>query len=323
MAVIKDDAYGHGAVPIARHLAPKVEWFCVARLPEALELRAAGIEHPILVFEVPPVGSEGVYKEQQITASISNFSVFERLVAGTNCHLHFDTGMFRLGLSPKDVSIVHEKMKQYAHLHYTGMYTHYANADRVEDASVMKQLEVFKALRGEFPEDFMTHTCNTGGIFYYHNKGALFDAVRPGVCLYGYAPGVDAIKDLTPILEWRSKLVQVKPVVPGNEVGYGSRWKATEKGWLGIIPVGYADGVFRGLSGLFEVEIAGKKYPQVGTISMDFMAVYLGQDKPDEGEEVVLLNSKDLTATEWAQKMGTIPYEITTAISPKVERRYF
>lgn len=322
MAVVKDDAYGHGAVRIAHHLAEKVEWFCVARLYEAIELREAGIKNPILVFEVPPVGSEGIYREQNITASISNLSGFERLEKGTQCHLHFDTGMFRLGLLPDEVSKVREKMSQYNQLEYTGIYTHFANADRMEDKSVLKQLDVFKAIRAEFPDELMAHTCNTGGIFYYHDKGALYDAVRPGICLYGYAPGLDPIKDLTPILEWRSKLVQVKKIVPGNAVGYGGRWEATEEGWLGIIPVGYADGVYRNLSGRFDVEIAEKKYPQVGAISMDFMAVYLGPDKLSEGEQVVLLNSKELTVNEWAQKLGTIPYEITTTISPKVERRY-
>lgn len=321
MAVIKDDAYGHGAVKIAEYLTDKVEWFCVARLTEAIELRDAGITNPILVFEVPPIGNESVYKDLNITASISTLSVFDRLEKGTQCHLHFDTGMFRLGMLPEEVSAAREKMEKFD-LNYTGIYMHYANADLIGDQSVMKQLDRFKAIRNEFPIELMTHTCNTGGIFYYHDKGALFDAVRPGVCLYGYSPGSNDIEDLTPILEWRTNLVQTKRIAPGDAVGYGSRWKAEEHGWLGIIPVGYGDGVSRNMSGTFEVEIAGKRYPQVGTISMDYMAVFLGNNPINEGTTVTLLKNGELSATEWAKKIGTIPYEITTSISPKVHREY-
>jgi alanine racemase len=150
----------------------------------------------------------------------------------------------------------------------------------------------------------------------------LFDAVRPGVCLYGYAPGPDDISDLEPVIEWRSKLVQVKKLQKGDLVGYGSRWEAPKDGWLGVIPVGYADGIFRNLSGEFAVEISGKLFQQVGTISMDYVMVYLKEQQFKPGESVTILKNGKLSAKEWAKKMGTIPYEITTAISPKIERVY-
>lgn len=321
MAVIKDEAYGHGILPVADYLKEKVEWFCTARLDEAVQLREHGITNPILVFEIPPTGKEKLYLTHDITASISDLSVFERLRPGTKAHLHFDTGMFRLGILPEGVSEANEKMKTYD-LNYTGIYTHFANSDVESHPRVLDQLEIFRSIRSQFPEQLLTHTANSGAIFYYHDKGVLFDAVRPGVCLYGYAPGSDEISDLEPVIEWKSKLVQVKKLRRGDLVGYGSRWEAPEYGWLGTIPVGYADGIFRNLSGEFLVEINGLRFQQVGTISMDYIMVYLKKQKLETGNQVTLLRNGELSAKMWAKKMGTIPYEITTAISPKIKRVY-
>ena len=322
MAVVKDEAYGHGMVPVAKYLQDKVEWFCVARIDEAVMLRKAGIELPILVFEIPPIGKEYLFKDHKITASISDLSVFERLEAGTDCHLHFDTGMFRLGILPEDVGTTLEMMNKHPDLNYIGIYTHFANSDEADQPRVEVQLEVFKAIRAQFPEDLMTHTCNSGAIFYYDHLDVFFDAVRPGVCLYGYAPGSVEIPELLPVVEWKSDLVQVKYIKKGDSVGYGSRWQAPKDGWLGIISVGYSDGIFRGLSGKFKVEIEGKQYQQVGTISMDYIAVFLNEDKLPIGAEVTLLSDGELSAKEWAKQLNTIPYEITTTIAQKVKRSY-
>ncbi|MBD3615928.1 MAG: alanine racemase [Gracilimonas sp.] len=321
MAVVKDEAYGHGLIEVAKYLKDKVEWFCTARLSEAIALRKEGIKNPILVFELPPRGKESLYKAYNITASISDLSVFERLEPGTEAHLHFDTGMFRLGILPEDSAEVLQKMKQYD-LNYSGIYTHFANSDEQNHPRVIKQLNIFRDIRAQFPDTLMTHTANSGAIFYYHEHGVLFDAVRPGVCLYGYAPGSVEIPELEPALEWKSELVQVKKIKKGELVGYGSRWEAPDDGWLGVVPVGYADGVFRNLSGCFKVEIAGELFQQVGTISMDFFTVYLGSKKLANDEPVTILKREELSPKVWAKKMGTIPYEITTAISPKVKRVY-
>ncbi|MBO6586594.1 MAG: alanine racemase [Gracilimonas sp.] len=322
MAVVKDDAYGHGAVQVARHLEGSVDYFCVAKLAEAIELRESGIKKPILVFEIPPLGSEHLYKEHDITTSISDLSVFDRLEDGTQCHLHFDTGMFRLGMLPEQAESAREKMKEFDKLNYTGIYTHFANSDDPGHERVLRQLEVFKSIRPVFPDHLMTHACNSGGLFFYGEEGTYFDAVRFGVSLFGYAPGETEIRELKPAVKWVSHLVQVKKLNKGDAVGYGSRWTAPEEGWLGTIPVGYADGVFRTLSGKIHVEIAGQLYQQVGTISMDYMTVYLGKDRFEQGEPVVILRNGKLSAKEWARIAGTIPYEITTTIHPKVKREY-
>jgi len=320
MAVVKDDAYGHGMIPLAKFLQDKVEWFCVATIEEAVELREAGITNPVLVFEIPKKGKEHIYAEQNITASISDLSVFERLEPGTDCHLHFDTGMMRLGMLPSEAKKALQMMDQFPRLNYSGLYTHFANADGNASPTVSVQLEQFRNIRSQFPKNLFTHTSNSAGVLYHHEKG-LFDGVRPGISLYGYSPG-DEIDGLQPIAEWRSKLVQVKPIKQGEAVGYGSRWKAPEDGWLGIVPVGYSDGVFRLLSGKIQVEVEGTLYPQAGTISMDYMAVFLGEKKFEYGTEVTILRDGMLSAKKWAELTDTISYEITTAIAPKVKRVY-
>lgn len=322
MAVIKDNAYGHGVLPIAHHLENKVEWFCVARLDEAVKLREDGIKNPILVFEVPPVGKEALYTKFNITASIPDLSVFERLEKGTDCHLKFDTGMGRLGIMPVNTDTALEKMKQHPHLNYKGIYTHFANADAVNHPHVYRQLELFKEIRSQFPEDLMTHTANSGAIFYYENTDLQFDAVRPGVCLFGYSPGQVDVLQLKAIAEWSTHLVQIKKIQKGDVAGYGSKWSAPQDGWLGLLPVGYAHGIFRNLSGKFKVGIGEKSYPQVGTISMDYSAVFLGEDYYDTGEKVTLLKSGELSVRKWAELLGTIPYEVITGINVEVKRVY-
>jgi alanine racemase len=321
MAVVKDEAYGHGMLPVADFLKDKVDWFCTARLEEAVKLRKSGIENEILVFEIPPEGSEPKYLDHDLTASISDLSVFKRLKAGTKAHLHFDTGMFRLGMLKDQVGESLEMMEAHD-LNYTGIYTHFANSDVKGHPRVKEQLKIFRNIRSEFPQHLMTHTANSGAIFYYGDEDLYFDAVRPGVCLYGYAPGKDEIRELEPAVEWKSRLVQVKKIMKGEMVGYGSRWKAPEDGLIGVVPVGYADGLFRGLSNSFQVEIDSSKVDEVGTISMDYFMIFTTESNIASGDEVTILRNNDLSAKSWAQKLGTIPYEITTAISPKVKRVY-
>jgi alanine racemase len=320
MAVIKDEAYGHGLIPIADFLQDKVDWFCVAHIAEAVELRQNGIDKPILVFEIPVKGREHLYTKFNVTASISDLSVFKRLEKGTNCHLHFDTGMMRLGMLASEVEEVLRSMERFPHLHYSGIYTHFANADGDASPDVNQQINTFKDIRTHFPEELFTHTSNSAGTLYHHQKG-VFDGIRPGISLYGYAPGSE-IEKLQPIIEWNSNLMQVKKIRKGEAVGYGSTWKAPEDGWLGIVPVGYSDGVFRILSGKIKIEINGKLYPQVGTISMDYMAVFTGKEKFETGTKVTILRNGELSAKEWAMASNTISYEITTAINQKLNRIY-
>lgn len=322
MAVIKDNAYGHGFLPVADFLKDKVEWFCVARISEGILLRQQGIENPILVFEKPPAGREADYAKYNLTATITELEVFDRLPAGTPCHIKFDTGMGRLGMAPEDTSLALDKMAQNKHLNYTGIYTHFANSGDVNHPRVSHQLELFKIIRSQFPEELMAHTANSGALLYYPNLDLQFDGVRAGVCLYGFSPGDVPVAGLEPVAEWKAKLVQIKKIKKGEYAGYNGFWQAPKDGWLGIMQVGYAQGLTRNLSGKIEVKAGETLFPLVGLISMDYSSVFLGEHYFRPETEVTLFDGAGLHVSNWASVLGTIPYEVVTAIHPKVQRKY-
>lgn len=322
MAVIKDNAYGHGITPIAKHIKDRVEWFCVARVNEGKQLREAGVRNPILVFEAPRNETSNFYTKFDLTATVSEIDSLKILKAGTKYHINFDTGMHRLGVLPIDLSDLKYEMKNCPELICTGIYTHFYKANDPGNPEVEEQLEIFKKIRVEFPSELMTHTANTGGVFHYSELDLQFDAVRPGVCLYGYGAGSVEVSDLKPVLDWKSFLMQVKRVKKGSSVSYGGKWVAPEDGFIGVIPSGYSDGIPRALTNSIQVMIANKLYDQVGVISMDYSVVYLQNDEYESGEEVFLLKGNELSAKKWAQLNGTIPYEITTSIKERVRREF-
>jgi len=322
MAVIKDNAYGHGFDGVAHCLAPEVDWFCVARAIEGVRLRDIGIKLPILVFELPNKQSAGLYTKHQLTATISDLESVDLLETGTKYHINLDTGMRRLGVLPDQVSLLIEKMNSRTDVTATGIYTHFAKADDPGNVEVKTQLELFNQLRKSFDSKLMTHSANTGAIFHYSDLDLQFDGVRPGVSLFGYGAGEYVIEELKPVIEWKTFLMQVKTVKKGEAVSYGGRWLAPKNGYLGVIPVGYGSGIPRLLSGQIEFSILGKSYPQVGTISMDYSMVFLGDDKLKTGSDVFILNTTELNAMTWAQKANTIPYEITTGINPLIQREF-
>lgn len=321
MAVVKDNAYGHGMEGVAKHLASQVEWFCVARVQEGILLRKLGIKNPILVFEIPEEEHTPLYPKYNLVATVADLTTFDLLEAGTKYHLNFDTGMKRLGLIPAQIPEVLEKLRIRSDLECQGIYTHFATADEENSEGVETQLKLFKSIRAQFPSELMTHTANTGAIFYYPEKDLQFDAVRPGVCLYGYPPGKTPISDLQPVMDWESYIMQVRKVFKGEKAGYGASWTAPKDGWIGTVPVGYSDGVPRILSGNFSVEVAGEYVPQAGKITMDYLGIF--SDRPlNRGDRVLLFNGDGLNPAIWAQKAGTIPYEITTGLNSRIERSF-
>jgi len=322
MAVIKDNAYGQGAVPIARHLSPQVDWFCVATLSEAIELREGGIKIPILVFEVPEAQDADKYLDYSITATVSDISTFEILKAGTEYQLNFDTGMRRLGIPEADLESALKLFNKHTELICTGLYTHFSSADEPDNESVTNQLLKFRSFADRFPRELMKHTANTGGIFYYQNLDLQFDAVRPGVCLYGYLAGESETSDLTPIIEWKSYVMQTRGVKKGEPVGYGGTWKAPEDGIVGTIPIGYSDGVQRLIGGKFQVEVNDKLVDQIGRVSMDYFGIYSANTNIKQGDIVYIFNEKTLNPKNWAKILQTIPYEITTSLNSRINRSY-
>ncbi|GAB5409297.1 MAG: alanine racemase [Balneolaceae bacterium] len=322
MAVVKDNAYGHGLIQISKHIKDRVEWFCVARVAEGKQLRESGIKNPILVFEAPLEESISWYKEYKLTATLSEIDTLSLLESGIEYQINIDTGMHRLGVLPEKASDLSECISKYPDLICTGIYTHYFKADDPGNQEVKEQLEIFKSIRSQFPSEWLTHTANTGGIFHYRKLDLQFDAVRPGVCLYGYGAGDIDVPDLEPIADWKSFLMQVKKIKKGEPVSYGARWLAPSDGYIGIIPTGYGDGIPRILTNSIKLKVEGKLYDQVGTISMDYSLVFLGNDLYEKGTKVYFLEGKSLSAKEWAKKANTIPYEITTSIKERVSKEY-
>lgn len=322
MAVVKDNGYGHGMEEISIFIKDKVEWFCVARAEEGRKLRESGIQNPILVFESPRLNTVDLYSKYNLTATLADISILNILKSGTQFHINIDTGMRRLGILQEDISTLRAELSKAKDLECTGIYTHYFKADDPGNKEVENQLKSFKDIRSEFPSEWMTHTANTGGIFHYQHLDLQFDAVRPGVCLYGFGAGAVTVNELDPILDWKSFLMQVKRVKKGDSVSYGARWIAPKDGFIGVIPSGYSDGIPRRLGGKFKVMIDGKLFQQIGTISMDYMMVYLENQEFETGTEVYLLKGTELSAASWAEISETIPYEITTNIKESVKREF-
>ncbi|HEX6982933.1 MAG TPA: alanine racemase [Balneolaceae bacterium] len=319
MAVVKANAYGHGAAKVAEALSPIVEAFAVNDIQEAIELRENNISKPVLVFGVPEKSFAAMYRKYDLTATVSSEDHFEILPDNTSYHLNFDTGMGRLGFHPDKARKVARLAARHTELSCTGIYSHFASAHKPESGSVHRQCKLFQTVREHFPPDLKTHICNTGGTAFYRIKQ--FDMVRLGIGMYGYSPGKAKIQGLKPVLKWSSRLVQVNKVKAGKAVSYGSIWRVPRDGYVGVIPVGYYDGLRRNLSGQFSVRIGTKSYKVVGIITMNFCMVYLGDDYFEPGTEAELIYPGN-DAEDWAEKIGTISYEILTGINEKIPRKY-
>jgi alanine racemase len=336
-AVVKADGYGHGAVPAARAAqAGGAAWLAVATAGEAVELRGAGIEGPLLVM--------GALSEDELTAALrarADVVVWraDQVVAlaahpdaagprEVGVHVKLDTGMGRLGTRDAgEATRAVEAVAAEPRLRLAGLTTHFATADddpafaREQLARFLAWAEPQQARHG----DVLLHAANSAATLGIPESR--LGMVRCGVAIYGMDPfGVDpADHGLEPALELRSYLAEVKPIAPGESAGYGRRFVAAEQGWIGTVPIGYADGVRRALSNNGDVLVTGRRCAIAGTISMDNLTVDLGPDPPERGAEVVLIGARGgerVAAEEWARRLGTINYEITCGIGPRVPREY-
>ena len=338
MAVVKADAYGHGAAECARAaLAGGAASLAVASVEEAEQLRLAGLDDVTILIMSPLTESACTRAiRQRCEVAISDGAALERLMAGCaggddapRVHIEVDTGMGRLGV-PTDAALALAESAAAAGADVVGLMTHFATADTTEgpDAGFMReQLVRFKALVPVFRERFpgiTVHAANSAGTL--RDAGACLDMVRCGIALYGCSPfGGDPISDeLVPVMSWTSRLSLVKHFTSRESVGYGRTWRAARGTWIGTIPVGYADGFARDLSNRGEVLVGGRRVPVVGTVSMDLITVDLGPEATERGgEEVVIIGPQGtdrITADEIARLRGTIPYEVTCAVSPRVAR---
>jgi alanine racemase len=317
-AVVKADGYGHGAAPAARAAqAGGASWLAVATALEAEQLRAAGIDGPLLIMGALTAdelaialaaGADVVAWREEFAASLPSHA---------RAHVKLDTGMGRLGTrDPDEASRVVAALGDRA----VGLMTHFATADEDDQSFVDVQLERFEAWIARHP-GLHVHAANSAAAL--RRPDARYDMVRCGIATYGMDPfhRDPADHGLEPALELVSYLAEVKRCEPGESAGYGRRFVAERATWLGTIPVGYGDGYRRAFTNNAEVVIDGRRFPVVGTVSMDNITVDLGDDPPGRGAEVVLIG-RGLLAEELATRVGTINYEITCGISARVPREH-
>ncbi|MDA8194049.1 MAG: alanine racemase [Thermaerobacter sp.] len=335
MAVVKADGYGHGAVPVARAaLRAGATWLGVATPEEGAALRAAGIVGPILVLG--PVVLEQIewalyhrldvilFDPGAVEAAVAAARRFQRPLG---VHLKIDTGMGRVGLLADRFDASWIDRLNRPEILWRGVMSHLAESDAPSPDPTREQLARFLDIlefirtRRALPE--WLHLANSAAALRY--PGTHFNLVRFGIGLYGAKP-FPAANGLRPALTLRSRVVFVKRVPAGFFVGYGRTYQTPAECWLAAVPIGYADGYRRGLSGQAEVLIRGRRYPVAGRISMDQLTVAVpASHEVAVGDTVTLIGpdgSEAVTAEELAEKAGTISYEIFTGISQRVPRRY-
>ncbi|WP_019852867.1 alanine racemase [Actinopolyspora mortivallis] len=337
MAVVKADGYGHGAVATARAaLRSGADWLGVALISEALRLREYGVRAPVLCWLYRPEDEIAAAVRAEVDLSVSTVAQLREVAraaasAGVTArvHLKIDTGLHRNGASPEDWGrLVDEAAKAAADgaVEVFAVWSHLACADEPGHPSVEMQARRFREayLRAlEAGLRPLRHLANSAALLT--RPDLHFDMVRPGIALYGLDPVPQAgPHDLRPAMTFRSTVVLTRRIAAGESVSYGHSWTAPEETTVALVPVGYADGVPRSLSGRMSVWLGGKRRPVVGTVCMDQLVVWCGDDPVREGAEVVLFGPGDRgepTADEWARELGTIHYEIVTGMSrPRVSR---
>lgn len=324
-AVVKANAYGHGAVACARAAkAAGAAWLAVAGAAEASELRAAGIDGPLLVLGSLDAEDLAIALAADAEIAVWDEAFLASLPASTRVHVKLDSGMGRLGTRDPDTAT---RLVESAGRRLAGAMTHFATADDVTDPFMAEQLARFTdwvaPLRATRP-DLIVHAANSAAVL--RDPASHFDMVRPGVAVYGLDPfGEDAAAaGLRPALTFTSHVAAVKACAAGESAGYGRRFVAARDTVLATVPVGYGDGWRRATTGRADVLVGGARYQQVGTVSMDNITVDLGPDGASAvsvGDEVVLVGP-GLSAEEVAARSDTINYEVTTALLPRTARAY-
>ena len=342
--VVKADAYGHGAVPVARAaLSGGAEGLCIALVSEGAELRAAGIEAPILILSQQPPDAADLIVRHRLTPTVYSIAMVDALSSAVHrasasrypVHLKIDTGMHRVGVQPDEAVIVADAVAAHPQLELQGVFTHLAMADEPDAPANGRQLELFDraldALRGAGHHPSMVHALNSAGALT--RPDARHHMVRVGIAMYGVMPGpqlAGECADLRPALALRARVSHVNRVAAGEGVSYGLRHVFARDTSVATVPIGYADGAPRRLfAGGAAVLIGGVRRPIVGVVTMDQLMVDCGDDAVAVGDEVTLLGRErspdvhnEIRVEEWADRLGTIGYEILCGISKRIDRTY-
>ena len=339
-AVVKANGYGHGAAPVGRAaLAAGAEWLAVAQVHEAATLRDAGIEAPVLVLAEPRPDEVDDAVDTGARLTVYSTAAVEAIARSARrhrrppipVHLKVDTGMHRVGCAPDELVDLALGVDKRPELRLEGVFTHLPVADELDNPFTARQLGVFDALvvdlRAAGIDPPIVHAANSAGAIAH--PAARYDMVRCGIAVYGLppAPALAGRVDLHPAMTLATEVSYVKRVRAGEAVSYGHRYTFPADTVVATVPIGYADGVFRslGVAGQ-EVLVGGARRPMVGVVTMDQLMVDCGPDATvRQGDSVVLLGrqgDEQITPDEWAERLGTINYEVVCAIGPRVDRRY-
>ena len=327
IAVVKANAYGHGVVPVTEALQTVTDMFAVATIEEGIALRQAGIREPILIlFSSLPEQAVQIV-EHKLTPTIGNWEFASRLndVASEtiSVHVNINTGMNRSGICWREAGQFLNKLKTLHRLEIEGFFTHLATADETDKRFVFLQLDRFSSVLEKTRNgDELIHAANSAAALAIPET--YFDAVRPGLSLYGVYPTSEKPIKLKPALTWKTRIGWIGSIAEGEGVSYGLTYKAPRETRVAMIQVGYGDGYPRTLSGVSEVLIGGARCPIIGRVCMDVSVVRLEPtDNVSVGDEVVLIGKQgdaEITVNELAHRAGTISYEILTQIGTRVKR---
>jgi alanine racemase len=346
-SVLKADGYGHGSKAVGRTLERAGSLgVCVALLEEAVELREAGIRLPILVMGGYYGRAWDAVLRYGLTPVLYDAAHFEELAAevrfqnapALDVHLKVDTGMARLGAPPEQVGELAQRLKQLPELRLSGLMTHFACADAADAAAVEHQLDLLDNATREIESAGLPipsrHAANSAALLKIPRTR--MDLVRPGLAIFGIEPSPELCPSLRPVMSVHTRVVATRSLKTGQSVGYGWTWTAKRPSRIATIPIGYADGLARGLSNRGDVLIHGRRCPIVGIVSMDLTMVDVtditdaaGLDGVELGDECVILGKQEgrfgsdaITAQQIAAQLGTIPWEVLTSVSRRVPRFY-
>ena len=336
IAVVKANAYGHGAVMVSRRLQDLgADYLAVAFLEEGLELRAAGIHLPVLLLNGFWEGQQEEVLQAGLTPMAWNLSMAkslgtaaERVRRKARIHFKIDTGMSRLGANSDETILELKECRNLPWIEVEGICTHLASSEATGNPATLSQIECFSNIKEQLALQGTTfpwnHAANSAAVLGWPESW--FDSVRPGLVLYGINPLDEGASALKPVLSWKTRIMQIRKVKKGTMVGYGGTYTVKKDSLLATLPVGYADGLNRLLSNRGLVLLRGQRVPVVGSISMDLSVIDVTDvGTAQVGDEVVLIGKQgrdEIGAKEMSILTQTIPYEVLTGISQRVPRIY-
>ena len=331
-AVVKANAYGHGALEVSKVAAEiGADFLAVATVEEGLQLRRAGFTLPILILGLIPYDAAEIAVENELTATVADFELAEKISAAAvkfdtqaKIHLKIETGMGRIGIFPNDAPALAEKISKLPNVELEGVFSHFADADSPDKTFTIQQLETFKntceKISARGIKIKIRHIAESAAILEI--PAAHLDMVRSGIITYGLYPSetVKRTIEIKPAMTLKARVAYVKEISAGTSIGYGREFIAKKAAKIATLPLGYADGYIRAYKN-FHVEIGGKFAPVAGRVCMDQVMVDVSEiPNVKIGDEVILFGSEKISADDAARHLQTINYEITCLVSDRVPR---